>query len=75
VVTASPDGARVRVVADSERCVGAGQCVLTAPSVFDQRDDDGTVLLRTDRLAGAAVAVAHRAVDRCPARALSLRPE
>jgi len=35
----------VRVLADRDRCVGAGQCVLSAPDVFDQSDQDGRVLI------------------------------
>lgn len=34
----------MRITVDSERCVGAGQCVLSAPEVFDQ-DEDGLVAL------------------------------
>ncbi|AIA01915.1 ferredoxin [Streptomyces noursei] len=34
----------MRITIDSERCVGAGQCVLSAPQVFDQ-DEDGIVTL------------------------------
>lgn len=30
---------------DRDRCVGAGQCVLTAPEAFTQGVDDGKVLL------------------------------
>jgi ferredoxin len=26
-------------------CVGAGQCALRAPAVFDQSEDDGTVVV------------------------------
>ncbi|MER7620209.1 ferredoxin [Streptomyces sp. NPDC126503] len=37
--------APVRV--DRERCVGSGMCALTAPTVFDQDDDEGLVLLLT----------------------------
>ncbi|AOS63703.1 ferredoxin [Actinoalloteichus hymeniacidonis] len=37
----------MRVLAHPDRCVGAGQCVLTAPVVFDQGPDDGLVALRT----------------------------
>jgi ferredoxin len=29
----------MRIRIDSERCVGAAQCVLTAPGVFAQRGD------------------------------------
>ena len=30
----------MKVVIDQDKCVGAGQCVLLAPDVFDQRDED-----------------------------------
>ncbi|PDP87813.1 ferredoxin [Glycomyces fuscus] len=33
----------MRVTVDQDRCCGAGQCVLLAPEVFDQREDDGVV--------------------------------
>ena len=33
---------KVRIV--ERKCIGAGQCVLSAPAVFDQ-DDDGIVVL------------------------------
>ena len=32
----------MRIVADTDVCVGAGQCVLADPTVFDQNEDDGT---------------------------------
>ncbi|MCL8015564.1 ferredoxin [Streptomyces sp. AS02] len=35
----------MKVNVDQGRCCGAGQCVLIAPEVFDQRDDDGIVTL------------------------------
>jgi ferredoxin len=35
----------VRVVVDVDRCRGAGLCALTAPEVFDQAEDDGTVVV------------------------------
>ncbi|MGN0120061.1 MAG: ferredoxin, partial [Streptomyces albidoflavus] len=38
----------MRVTVDSEQCVGAGQCVLNAPEVFDQDDDGVVVLLRAE---------------------------
>lgn len=38
-------GNLVRILADRDRCIGAGQCVLSAPDVFDQSDDDGRVLI------------------------------
>lgn len=61
----------MRITADSTRCVGAGQCVLSAPDVFDQ-DDDALVVL-VDGAAGAAdLELVRDAVDRCPAQAITL---
>ncbi|MFH8410975.1 ferredoxin [Streptomyces sp. NPDC018019] len=60
----------MRITIDSERCVGAGQCVLSAPAVFDQ-DEDGIVTLLAEpgadeesraRIAGAL----------CPSRAITV---
>lgn len=33
----------MHVVVNESRCIAAGQCVLNAPEVFDQREDDGIV--------------------------------
>jgi ferredoxin len=35
----------MRVIVDQDKCVGSGQCVLAAAGVFDQRDEDGIVVL------------------------------
>lgn len=35
----------MRISIDFDKCCGAGQCVLAAPDVFDQRDEDGIVVL------------------------------
>lgn len=35
----------MKVRTNEDRCVGAGQCGLLAPEIFDQRDDDGVVVL------------------------------
>ncbi|WP_020668226.1 ferredoxin [Amycolatopsis nigrescens] len=62
----------MRIVADTGRCVGAGQCVLTEPGVFDQSDDDGTVVLQTEEVAGGQLDKVREAVHICPSQALSL---
>ena len=35
----------VKVTVDQDKCVSSGQCVLNAGELFDQRDDDGVVVL------------------------------
>lgn len=35
----------MKVSVADEKCVAAGQCVLLAPQVFDQREEDGVVVL------------------------------
>jgi ferredoxin len=59
---------KVSIIRD--RCVGAGRCVVTAPEVFDQDDDDGIVVLLTDSPAPAAWAAVLEAADLCPGRAI-----
>lgn len=62
-----------RIVADADRCVGAGQCVLTDPGTFDQSEEDGTVVVLQDTPADdEALERARVAVAICPSRALSL---
>ncbi|WP_377267138.1 ferredoxin [Peterkaempfera sp. SMS 1(5)a] len=39
----------MRIRIDHDRCRGAGQCALNAPDLFDQSDDDGTVVVLDDR--------------------------
>lgn len=62
----------MKITVDDEKCCGAGQCVLIAPEVFDQRDEDGIVVL----LDAAPAADRHEAVresaDVCPAAAIRL---
>lgn len=62
----------MRIVTDTARCVGAGQCALTEPKVFDQSDDDGTVVLLTEHVDDDLVASVEEAADLCPSQAISL---
>ncbi|QPP08289.1 ferredoxin [Streptomyces bathyalis] len=62
----------MRIVADTTRCVGAGQCVLSEPSVFDQDEEDGTVLVLVERPAEGGLDGVREAVGTCPSQALSL---
>ena len=59
------------VVVSRDACVGAGQCALVAPDVFDQ-DDDGIVLLLDAEPVGSLADGAVRAARLCPARAITI---
>jgi len=59
----------VRVLADRAVCVGAGQCALRAPEVFDQDDEGTVVVLRAEPGAGQHGAVLE-AVELCPSGAI-----
>ncbi|KUN00482.1 ferredoxin [Streptomyces yokosukanensis] len=62
----------MKIVADTDKCVGAGQCVLNAPELFDQSEDDGVVVVLDAEPGDSFRAAAGEAVELCPARALSL---
>jgi ferredoxin len=62
----------VRIVADRELCVGAGQCVLTEPQLFEQSDEDGRVRLLAEQPAADQTESARLATRLCPTRALSV---
>jgi ferredoxin len=62
----------VRIIADTSRCVGSGQCVLTDPAIFDQDDEDGTVVVKVDHPSDGHLDKARQAVHFCPSQALSL---
>ncbi|MFJ8000820.1 ferredoxin [Streptomyces sp. NPDC096310] len=62
----------MRVTVDEDRCCGAGTCVLLEPAVFDQRDDDGVVVLREPRPAAELWPTVREAATVCPAGAIAL---
>lgn len=57
---------------DQTKCIGSGQCVLAAPDVFDQSDDDGTGIVLIPEPPVGLLPGVRDAVDRCPAQAVSL---
>lgn len=62
----------MRVSVDADRCCGSGQCVLQAPEVFDQREEDGIVLLLDPRPGPALHAAVREAAVVCPATAITV---
>ncbi|MFD9789981.1 ferredoxin [Streptomyces sp. NPDC059070] len=61
----------MRISIDKDVCIGAGQCALTAPSVFTQ-DDDGFSELLPGREDGGGDPMAREAARACPVQALSI---
>lgn len=62
----------MKVSADTSVCVASGQCALLAPDTFDQRDDDGIVVVRDDEPSPEHEDAARQAVLTCPSGALSI---
>ena len=62
----------MRVTVAVERCGGAGQCTRTAPEVFDQDEDDGTVILLTDAPPPQHYGAVRRAAALCPNSVINL---
>ncbi|GAB7045065.1 ferredoxin [Catenuloplanes indicus] len=61
----------MRVTANTDVCVGAGQCVHAAPAVFDQ-SDDGLVVLRIREITDEHADAVRDAVEWCPSGAIAL---
>lgn len=64
----------MRITVNSDRCVGAGQCVLSAPDVFDQ-DEEGLVLVLDPRPAPGEHDTVQQAGDLCPAHAITVHED
>jgi ferredoxin len=62
----------MKVSVDPDRCLGAGQCVLAAREVFDQREDDGIVVLLTETPDPGQYENVREAARLCPALVIEL---
>jgi ferredoxin len=65
----------MRVEVHTDRCIGSGLCALVAGAVFDQRDDDGVVVLLDEHPAEQYHKAVHEAVGRCPASVIEVHPD
>jgi ferredoxin len=63
----------VKVTVDQDKCVSSGQCVLNASDVFDQRDDDGVVVLLNDNPGPEQAQNVRNAAAACPAVAIDIK--
>ena len=62
----------IKIHIDEHKCVGAGQCVMASPDVFDQREDDGIVILLQQEPPDALIPSVRKAAKLCPALAIRL---
>lgn len=65
----------MKVTIDQEKCCAAGTCVTLAPDVFDQRDEDGVVILLNAQPPADLHAIVREAANVCPAMAIVLNEE
>ncbi|NYT83866.1 ferredoxin [Alcaligenaceae bacterium] len=63
----------MKILVHEEKCCGAGLCVMNAPQVFDQREEDGIVVLLTDNPPQDELENVRRACRICPAAAIELQ--
>ncbi|WP_394617215.1 ferredoxin [Lentzea sp. JNUCC 0626] len=62
----------MRISVDQTKCCGSGMCVLTAPDLFDQNGEDGTVVLLEEYPDATCEATAEEAASLCPASAITI---
>jgi ferredoxin len=62
----------MRVIVDQDKCCGAGQCVMAAPTIFDQRDEDGIVILLNETPPADKLSEVRQAIRVCPALAIKV---
>jgi ferredoxin len=63
----------MKIIIDQDKCVAAGQCVMAAAEVFDQRDEDGIVVLLNDNPPAAQADDVRDAASVCPALAITIQ--
>ena len=61
----------MKVRADRDVCIQAGNCVMVADTLFDQ-DDDGIVVVLVDDIPDHEEDKAREAVKLCPSQALTI---
>ena len=62
----------MKVSVEADKCVAAGQCVLLAAEVFDQRDEDGVVVLLDETPGPEHHDAVRESALVCPAAAIHL---
>lgn len=62
----------MKVAIDRDKCCGAGMCVLNAPDIFTQDEDDGLVVLLMSEPKDMLQDAARSAANLCPAQVIEV---
>lgn len=62
----------MRVAVDRTKCLGSGNCVSWAPTVFDQSDDDFLVVLLDENPPAEQWTAVQQSARMCPAQAIAV---
>lgn len=63
----------MKIEIDEGRCVAAGNCVMEAMDLFDQRDEDGIVIVLDESPESAELqAAARQAAAMCPSNVITI---
>jgi ferredoxin len=62
----------MKITVDQDKCIASGQCLLVAAEVFDQREEDGIVVLLNPSPDSALAEDVKQAASLCPGRAIAV---
>ncbi|WP_335991220.1 ferredoxin [Glycomyces sp. MUSA5-2] len=62
----------MKIEVETDKCIGAGVCAMAAPDVFDQRDEDGVVVVLEPQPGDDRSDAVRDAAARCPAAVIRL---
>lgn len=65
----------MKVTADQNICASSGQCVALVPRVFDQRDEDGVVVVLDENPPEELAEAVRQAARVCPSGAIKIVEE
>ncbi|WP_197319052.1 ferredoxin [Saccharomonospora sp. NB11] len=60
----------MKITVDQDKCVASGQCVVAAERAFDQREEDGVVVLLDAEPPAELADDVRQAASVCPALAI-----
>lgn len=66
---------RMPIHVDETRCIGAGNCALLAPDLFDQRDHDGVAIVLDPDPPADMTELLDQVIQRCPSGAITAQPQ